>query len=103
MHADPTPAPPLSATDRDFFERLVREHEQLAHAGHLNAAELLAARELLGFAPVLREIVANHQFQQTLWTRVGTARAKLQAILTLLVAIGGVATLAVTASNFFKG
>jgi len=45
MHANATPPPDESG--RAFAQRLLAEHEKQAHAQQLNAAELVAVRELL--------------------------------------------------------
>ena len=41
------PRPPSAASEREFVTRLLAAHEQQSHVNQLNAAELLAVRELL--------------------------------------------------------
>lgn len=45
MHAQSPP--PSDDTEKEFVRRLLAEHERAAHASALNAAELVAVRELL--------------------------------------------------------
>lgn len=47
MNADNNTPPLSAASEREFTARLLAEHERQAHAGQLNAAEIVAVRELL--------------------------------------------------------
>ena len=46
MNANHLP-PPHDDTEKEFIRRLLDEHERSSHASQLNAAELLAVREML--------------------------------------------------------
>ncbi len=90
---------PKTIRDTAFAQHVLAERDALQDSDALNAAELAGVRELLGFLPDLRAIVATERFQAEASARIGRWRDSGKS---WLLAIGALAGVVATFITIFK-
>ena len=83
------PPPPSAAAEREFAARLLADHERQAHTNQLNAAEIIAVRELLESDRRWKWVVSGLK-TWALWitATVAGATVGLEAIKSAVKALG---------------
>ena len=87
---------PKTVPDSAFARNVLADRDALQDSDALNAAERAGVRELLGFLPDVRAIVATERFQAEASARIGKWRDTGRSWLLAIGALAGVVATVIT-------